>query len=306
MPTIQEIQGAVLVMHGDTVVVETVSPGFTPRTRFQIASVSKQFTAAAVLLLAQRGLLSLDDPIGRWVGGPPSWQGITLHHLLSHTSGLGHWDDYPMIDLHRRVDPQLLLETFHEIPPRFAPGDCWHYSSPAYVLLAHVVEHVADAPYREVLAREIFTPLGLADTFVGEPGDRPDLAVGHGVEGEPVPSYELDVVARGAGDLWSTPADLVRWIDGLRAGRLLDEEHLELMLFPHAATDAGADTSGLGYGWMLGTVGDRPWFHHSGANAGFRSFDACLPESDHRIVILSNTEATGAVAVNELLQAVLV
>ncbi|WP_155372202.1 serine hydrolase domain-containing protein [Catellatospora vulcania] len=306
MPTIPQIPGAVLIVQGDAVVADVTSPGVTARTRFQIASVSKQFTAAAVLLQSQRGLLGLDDPVGRWIDGcPSSWQDITLHHLMAHSSGLGHWDEYPMIDLCRRVEPDDLLKTFHEVPPLFAPGAGWHYSSPAYVLLAHVVERVADLPYREVLEREIFAPLGLADTFAGEPGDRANLAVGLGEDGLPVPSYELDVVAMGAGDLWSTTGDLVRWIDGLRAGRLLDEHHLGLMLSVQASTGGGPDASGYGYGWFIGAVNGRSWFQHSGGNAGFRTFDACLPASNHRIVVLSNTEATTGAVLNTLLTATL-
>jgi CubicO group peptidase (beta-lactamase class C family) len=156
--------------------------------------VSKQFTAAAVLLLAQRGALSLDDQIGRWIGGCPlSWSEITLHHLLTRTSGLGHWDDYPMIDLAVRVQPAELLETFHLVPPLFTAGGGWHYSSPGYVLLARVVERVADEPYRDALAGKIFAPLGMADTFAGSPADRQDVARGHGRDGWPVPSWDLDV-----------------------------------------------------------------------------------------------------------------
>lgn len=302
MPTLPEIPGAVLIMKGDAVIADVTSPGITPRTRFQLASVSKQFTAAAVLLQAQRDLLRLDDPVGRWIGGcPPSWRDITLHHLLAHSSGLGHWDEYPMIDLFKCVPLDELLTTFHEVPPLFAPGRGWHYSSPGYVLLAHVAERVADTPYRELLAREVFAPLGLADTFAGEPGDRTDLAVGLGEDGLPTPSFELDVVGMGAGDLWSTTGDVVRWIDGLRATRLLDEHHLGLMLSEQAPTGRGPDAGGYGYGWAIGEVDGRAWFHHSGDNSGFRTFDACLPASDHRIVILSNSEMTTAALLNDVL-----
>ncbi|GAA1385238.1 serine hydrolase domain-containing protein [Catellatospora chokoriensis] len=306
MPTLPEISGAVLIMKGDDVVADVTSPGVTARTRFQLASVSKQFTAAAVLLQAQRGRLRLSDPVGRWIGGcPPSWQDITLHHLLAHSSGLGHWDEYPMIDLFRWQPLDQLLKTFHEVPPLFAPGGGWHYSSPGYVLLAHVAERVADTPYRELLDRDIFGPLGLADTLAGEPGDRADLAIGLGEDGLPTPSYELDVVGMGAGDLWSTTGDVVRWIDGLRAGRLLDEHHLGLMLSEQAPTGSRPDSRGYGYGWLVGTVDGRDWFHHSGGNSGFRTYDACVPSSNLRIVILSNSETTTTAVLNDVLVAAL-
>jgi len=282
---------SVLIRRGDRTLSETTSAGCTPATRFQIASVSKQFTAAAVLLLAERGRLSLDDPIGRRLGGcPPAWSEITLHHLLAHSSGLGHWHDYPMIDLARRVEPAELLATFHQVPPLFRPGAGWHYSSPAYVLLAHVVQEAAGRPYRDFLAGEVFTPLGLTSTFAGSPGDRPDIAQGHDRQGRPIGSWELDVVGMGAGDIWSTTTDLLSWIDGLRAGRLLGAHYRDLMLSEQAPTGRGNDDRGYGYGWFVGTVEGHSWFHHSGDNAGFIAFAGCVPELECRIVLLNNSD----------------
>jgi CubicO group peptidase (beta-lactamase class C family) len=244
MSNVPPVRGSVLVVRGAHTLAARTSDDCTVRTRFQIASVSKQFTAAAVLLLAQRGAVNLDDRIGRRLDGcPPSWQDITLHHLLTHTSGLGHWDEYPMIGLARPVEPAELLTTFHRVPLLFPPGTGWHYSSPAYVLLAHVVQQAAGTPYRDFLATEIFTPLGMADTFAGSAGARPDIATGHDRDGRPVPSWELDV----------------------------------------------------------GSVEGHAWFQHSGDNAGFRAFVACLPELDSRFVLLSNSDLTGRDAVTDLL-----
>jgi CubicO group peptidase (beta-lactamase class C family) len=293
---------SVLIRRGDRTLTDTTSPGCTPATRFQLASVSKQFTAAAVLLLAERGRVSLDDPIDRRLAGcPPAWSDITVHHLLNHTSGLGHWDDHPMIDLARRVEPAELLATFHRVPPLFRTGAGWHYSSPAYVLLAHVVQGAADRPYRDFLAEEIFSPLGLTGTFAGSPGDRPDIARGHDRDGHPIGSWDLDVVNVGAGDVWSTTADLLSWIDGLRAGRLLGERHRDLMLSEQAPTGRVGDATGYGYGWFVGTVGGHSWFHHSGDNAGFIAFDACVPELDCRIVLLNNSDTYDATTFGDLL-----
>jgi len=306
MSAVPQVPGSVLIVRGDATVAAVTSDDCTERTRFQIASVSKQFTAAAVLLLAERGELSLDDPVGRRLGGcPPAWREITLHHLLTHTSGLGHWHDFPMIDLALRTEPAELLETFRRVPPLFRAGAGWHYSSPGYVLLAHVVQEAAGAPYRDVLAGEIFTPLGMAGTFAGSPGDRADIAGGHDRDGRPVPSWELDVVGMGAGDIWSTAADLVRWIDGLRAGRVLGERYRALMLSERAPTGGGPDARGYSYGWFVGSVAGHSWFHHSGDNLGFRAFDACVPELDCRIVLLSNSASTDAAALTDLLGAAL-
>ncbi|WP_025618447.1 serine hydrolase domain-containing protein [Salinispora cortesiana] len=165
----------IVVRQGDDVVVADCT-----ESRFQLASVSKQFTAAAVLLLVEEGTLLLEDPISRWIDGcPEQWRDITLHHLLNHTSGLGHWDDYPMIDLGQWVEPSELLNTFHSVPLQFPTGQGWRYSSPAYVLLAQIVQRSADTPYRSFLAERIFDPLGLTQTFAGMPTAQPNLALGH-------------------------------------------------------------------------------------------------------------------------------
>jgi CubicO group peptidase (beta-lactamase class C family) len=242
MSELPEIQSSsVLIMKRGVPVVDVAAEGCAPSTRFQIASVSKQFTAAAVLRLAERGALGLDDPVGRRIGScPRSWRDVTLHHLLSHTSGVGHWHDYPMIDLIRWVEPAELLETFQQLPPVFAPGTGWHYSSPGYVLLAHVVQRAANAPYRDVLTREIFGPLGMRDTFAGSSAGRKHVARGYGRDGLPAAAFELDVVGMGARDVWSTTHDLLVWVDGLRAGRLLGERYRTLMLTERAPTGAGA------------------------------------------------------------------
>lgn len=278
----------IAVQQGDEVVVADYT-----KSRFQLASVSKQFTAAALLLLVEEGTPLLEDPISRWIDGcPEQWRDITLHHLLSHTSGLGHWDDYPMIDLGERVEPSELLKTFHSVPLQFPPGAGWRYSSPAYVLLAQIVQRSADTPYRAFLADRIFDRLGLTQTFAGMPTARPNLALGHDADGQPLPTWELDVVGMGAGDVWSTANDMLTWLDALQRGRLLSEPYRTLMLTEQARTGKGPEESGYGYGVFLGELNNRRWWHHSGHNAGYKTFVGHIPELDRRFVVLSNTEAT--------------
>ncbi|SCF27502.1 CubicO group peptidase, beta-lactamase class C family [Micromonospora matsumotoense] len=291
------VRTEILVRQGEDFIVHDAT-----RTRYQLASVSKQFTAAAVLLLVQDGRLLLDDVVGRWIDGcPEDWRDITLHQLLTHTSGLGHWDDYPMIDLARWVEPDELLKTFHRVPLRYPPGGGWSYSSPAYVLLAHVVERVADTPYRVFLADRLFGPLGLTRTFAGTGAGQPDLAPGHDAEGRPLPTWELDVVGMGAGDVWSTAEDVLTWTDALQDGRLLGEPYRTLMLTERARTGRGPEESGYGYGVFVGEHDGRRWWHHSGHNAGFKAFTVNIPDLGRRVVVLSNTEATDAGTVTPLL-----
>jgi CubicO group peptidase (beta-lactamase class C family) len=291
------VRTEILVRQGDAVIADDATD-----VRYQLASVSKQFTAAAVLLLADDGILSLDDTIGHWIDGcPQEWRGITLHHLLTHTSGLGHWHDYPMIDLGEWVEPGELLETFHRVPLQYPPGKGWSYSSPAYVLLAHVVERATGTPYRIFLADRIFGPLGLTRTFAGAPNRHPDLAQGHDAAGKPLPTWELDVVGVGAGDVWSTARDLLAWLDALQDGRLLGEPHRTLMLTERARTGLGPKASGYGYGTFVGEVNGQRWWWHDGQNAGFTAFAANIPEHGRRIVVLSNTEKRDAAFLEPLI-----
>lgn len=288
-------RGVLLLAHGDDLVLEQVGGAAddtsgvpcTRATRFQIASISKQMTAVAVLLLAERKAVDLTDPVARWLPGTPAhWSGITLHHLLTHTSGIGHWSDYPTIDLAGPSDPDDLLAAFAAVAPFFAPGEGWRYSSPGYVLLSRVVERAADRPYAAVLDEEVFGPLGMTGSFAGTPVDRVEVAMGH-EDGRPVPSWDLDVVNQGTGDVWCTGPDLLTWLDVPRRGRLLTPASVAAMTTAHATIPTkGGDA--YGYGCFLGQLAGEPAVHHSGYNLGFKSLAAWLPESDRRLVLLTN------------------
>ena len=266
--------------------------GCTLGTRFQVASVSKQFSAAAVLLLADRGVLSVNDPIGNWLDGcPATWDPITVHHLLSHSSGLIHWKHLPGLDLTKPVAARELLNIFASAPLLAAPGERFPYSSPGYVLLAHIIERAAGQSYSAFLAREIFGPLGLNATFSGNARGEADLAAGHH-NGAAVPSYELDTTGLGTGSIWSTAADLARWDRALASGHVLSEAARQAMFtiqVPVHDDDGVIRTEGYGYGWFIGTVpGGRRVLYHPGDQAGFCSLNAWFPDDDVRVAVLSN------------------
>ena len=174
------------------------------------------------------------------------------------------------------------------------PGASYEYSSPGYVLLAHIVECVSGRPYRSFLAEEIFAPLGLRSTFAGNGAGAPDLATPLHL-GEPVPSFELDVVGMGAGDVWSTVDDLASWDAALNEGQLLTEASRRAMLTVHTPvneTIAGVQLDGYGYGWYMADIGGHPVVFHTGGNAGFQSINAILPADDATVIALMND--TGA------------
>jgi CubicO group peptidase (beta-lactamase class C family) len=298
------MHGAALIQRGteDLVAVAAGPAGTSPgsecsaSTRFQIASVTKQFTAAAVLLLADRGVLSPADPVHRWLDDcPAAWEPITLHHLLSHTAGLVHWPQLAGLDVTRAVPASEKLRIFAAASLLSPPGEHYSYSSPGYVLLAHIIERAAGQPYPEFVDQEIFGPLGMTATFDGNPRGQHDLAVGRD-EGAEVASFDLDTLGMGTGSIWSTVGDLARWDRALADGQILSAAARQAMLTAHVPLEDDDDlirTEGYGYGWYIGTaVHGRRFFYHTGDNPGFRSFNAWFPDDDVRLALLSNEGST--------------
>jgi CubicO group peptidase (beta-lactamase class C family) len=307
--SLAQLRGTVLVRRGGADLLSLAGgtsggaddAAITTGTRFQVASVSKQFTAAAALLLVDRGALTVDDRLVDVLeGGPPSWKAITVHQLLCHTSGLAHWRELPELDLTASIPAEELLTIFRAAPLLSEPGERYSYSSLGYVLLAHVVERVSGTPYRVFLADELFSPLGLDSTFAGNAGAALDVATPlH--RGEPVASFELDVVGMGAGDLWSTVGDLLTWDDALVTGRILSEESRREMFTPHAAVEEDVPVltiHGYGYGWFLAELAGHRITFHTGDNAGFQSINAFLPDDRASFAALTNDASTDLIAVS--------
>jgi CubicO group peptidase (beta-lactamase class C family) len=269
----------------------------TLQSEFQIASVSKSFGAAAILLLEERGRLSVHDLVDRWIRpSPPHWAKLTVHDLMAHTAGLVHWRDLPELDLFRAPSWERLLEVFARPALKFAPGDGWAYSSPGYRMLAEIVGQAGGEPYARFLEREIFRPLGLSATRAGNRSAHPERAAVGYFGGEPEPSFELDTANCGAGDIWSTTGDLARWNSALETpGRLLSGPSLDRMFAAHAAIPPGAPGSApgiadlaYGYGWYLGKVSGFPLRFHPGDNPGFRALNLRVTGPDVTLVVLTN------------------
>ncbi len=283
----------------------------TPQTAFQIASISKQFTAAAILLLQGRGALSVRDRLcARLANCPPAWEAITVHHLLTHTSGIGHWKDFPTLSLFEPIPRAEFLRTFQRAPLLFAPGTRWAYSSPGYVLLAHLVEQTVGEPLATFLARAVFAPLGMASTGVETVAPWPEQAsIGYSA-GRPAPVFDLDSLGIGTGDIWSTTGDMARWDAALMAAGILDADARHAMFTPQADTTdtlPSGEAIRYGYGWFLAEVQGHRLVYHPGDNAGYHAFNACLPDDEAAVIVLTNdeeidTDALGLRLVHEVLR----
>ena len=316
--------GAVIVARGDQVLFRGAygladrgeGTPLTPEHRFRLASVSKQFTAAAVLRLQDRGVLSVDDPVCRWVQPcPEAWRAVTLHHLLSHQSGIPdlmtrsdwsklRWRDWTLADL--AADTARL-------PLVFAPGERGGYTNAAYNLLGLVVERASGRPFTDYLRSELLDPLGMADTGWDD-GSAP-LATGYAATAEGLgPRRKSGAsVVFAAGALYSTIDDMLTWNRALHGvgdspGALLSPRSYAQMIAADPArryngvTRAGVPQT-FGYGVFIGTPGlrgnpgfsDRQIFH-TGSWSGFRAYTAHQPDADVTVVVLSNNyEQAGAV-----------
>jgi CubicO group peptidase (beta-lactamase class C family) len=301
---INDLRGVVLaVRQGSTIVHAAGGPAdvdtgvaCTTDTRFAIASVSKQFTAAAVLLLVERGVVALNDPLSRWFGQSPSWwRQVTVHQVLTHTSGLGHWQDVGGIEGFCALNVDQRLAAIQATTPRVTPGRQWSYSGLGYLLLGQIVERIESRSYGSFLQAEIFSPLGMAATSSGpEPTSQP-TAHGHH-DGTRVPVLDLAALP-GTGDVWSTASDLARYSSAVRGGELLTRRSRQALTTPQAPLGEEAynldwiEAHSYGYGYFTGSLIGRPAAFHPGDNPGYQSFSASIPDSDTSVVVLLNDDA---------------
>jgi CubicO group peptidase (beta-lactamase class C family) len=269
----------------------------TPETRFQICSISKQFTAVAVMLLAESGWLDVAEPVARWLPGcPPQWERVTTHHLLTHTAGVRHWGDAPGFDASLAMDPAERVALIQQAPLLAHPGARWQYSSPGYLLVAHIVEQAGGQPYADFLTEQILVPLGLTSTSVGSLLRE---AVARGYRGDqPVSPWPLSTMA-GTGDICSTVGDVARFTSAVHSGSLIGPQSRQAMLTPsmplpdgETSSDGWPSCHGYGYGHYLGRIGGHAAFLHTGDNPGYRSVAVWLPDQEGCVVVLSNDEAT--------------
>jgi len=258
----------------------------TARTRFHIASVSKSFTAAAILLLEESGRLSVRQPVARVLPGYPRGDAITIHDLLAHTSGIPNVNDLPDYD-RRSVVPWSLpdiVSWFQDLPLEFEPGSRYRYSNSNYNLLAHIIERVTGQGYGAYLRSRVLAPAGLLDT--GHDGRAADLiadrAAGYapvGLDGFENAPYVDWTIKTGNGSLYSTVNDLHRWVQVLIGGRLLRPESTAKMFADHRG--------GVGYGWSVRN-GERPSVAVTGRSPGFSSSVEHFSRSRVTVVVLAN------------------
>jgi D-alanyl-D-alanine carboxypeptidase len=263
-----------------------------PDDVLRIGSVTKQFTAVAILMLMEEGKLQLTDSVTTLLPGyPATGKDVTVEHLLTHTSGIPSFTDMQSYQLgkSKKTSMQDIISRFKNEPLQFAPGSQWKYNNSGYFLLGAIIEKVSGKSYATFVAERIFTPLGMkATTYEGfERGGKKR------VEGYSkfISKYELaDEIDMGqphaAGALVSTVDDLARWGEAVQAGKLLNAETWKRAFTPYTLTD-GKKTN-YGYGWMIGKLQGVDVVQHGGGIDGFSSFALHIPSERVYVAVLSN------------------
>ena len=289
-------KGEVVLRKGYGMAQMDLGIAVSPDHVFEIGSVTKQFTAAIVLRLAEQGKLTLSDPITKYFpqmtfGGAT----ITLEQLLSHTSGVPNYTDMPEWIPRWREDMtvETLFALFRDKPLDFPPGTLWSYSNSGYILLGAVIEKVTGKSYEEVVESELFAPLGMHDSRYGH---QEEIVRGRvagyvkGAEGWANAPYLSLTQPYAAGSLMSTVDDLARWSDALEAGKVVSPASRDRMftsVLLHGGDQDGIATR-YGLGNAMTDVAGRPAHEHGGGIHGFTCDLLRVPGDDLLVVILSN------------------
>ena len=286
--------------YGDAGIATPQSPAVpaTPGMRYSIGSISKQFTAAAILLLQQEGKLSLDDPVGKYIPGLTRGDEVTIRETLSHTSGYqDYWpEDYTMTTMDHPETAQEIIDTWGKKPLDFEPGTQWQYSNTNFVIAGRIVEVVSGENYWDFLSEHIFRPLGMKSVWNS---DQRKLTQ---VDATPYYRHALGPLrvapkeGKGwmfaAGELAMTPHDLALWDESLLARSILSPESYKEMFTEVKLKDGKGTHYGLGV--EVRERNGHSSIEHSGEVSGFVSDNEVLIDDGVAVVVLTNQDAINA------------
>jgi len=286
-------KGRVLLRKGYGMANYELDAPNTPQTKFHLASISKSFTAAAIMILEERGLLSVSDPLSKYIPDYPEGDKITIHHLLIHTSGIPNVNSFPDYNAKSKFPQTLasIIEMFKNQPLTMKPGERSSYSNSNYNVLAFIIEKVSGKSYGDFLKENIFDPLGMKDT--GHDGKASAIVKNRASGYAPVGARDLEnaswidwTIKTGNGSLYSTVEDLYKWDRTLYTENILKKSALDKMFTPHIE-DAG-------YGWYISRRLNRKVIRFSGRSPGFQGEIQRYVDDDVCVIILSNNYSGAA------------
>jgi CubicO group peptidase (beta-lactamase class C family) len=303
-----KFMGAVLVARGDEILL---SKGYgyadlewkipnTSETKFRLASITKQFTAASVLLLEERGQLRVEDPVAKYIpDAPKAWSKITIFNLLTHTSGIPNFTALPDYASTKGVgiSPEQRIAQLRDRPLDFDPGTKWAYSNSGYVVLGEIIEKVGGVPYGQFVRDNIFTPLGMNDSgYDSNSRIIERRASGYRTEaaGSLLNAEYIDMsIPYAAGGLYSTTQDLLKWERALFGGKILTQASLVKMTTPFLSNYA--------FGLSVEQQGGLKAIVHTGSIDGFSTVMHYWPDQRITVVVLANEETNSHVDIVEKL-----
>jgi len=284
----------------------------TPQTKHRICSITKQFTAMAVMILQERGMLSVHDKVNKYL---PDYkeldERITIHHLLTHTSGLQYLfgTDFEKSLDNPKHKHEYMINHFRDLPLLCEPGEVWNYSNFGYYLLGCIIENLSSISYDEFLNRNIFKPLNMNDTGVER--DKKiiqELATGYYLNDDELIRFKYMNVdlAFGAGDIYSTVEDMLLWDKALYTEDLVSKNTLDLIFTPYANSgETGSEDNDYGYGWFIDKMYGRNRIRHDGGGLGFITDFHRYVDEEISISVLSNYGFTAVWRISEILAAIL-
>ena len=291
----QNIPGLSLAVVKDGVVIKAAGYGVadrktstpaTPETVYKIASVSKQFIATGIMLLAQEGRLGVDDPVKKFiVDVPAAWTPITIRHLLTHTAGLVR--EPPAFNPFRTDTDADLIKSAYATPLVFTPGEKWQYSNLGYVMLAEIMARVSGQPWSQFMTEKVFRPSGMSATRTTTTDPLVKKATGYSDNDKLIDAPDWPAV-RAGGAFLSTVLDLAKWDAVLRTNAILTEATLVQMWTPTTLNDGKPYV--YGFGWHTSRPGQRRQVWHSGGLPGFKAQYHRYINDGVSVIILMNID----------------
>jgi CubicO group peptidase (beta-lactamase class C family) len=303
----KKFMGSVLVAQDGRILLDK-SYGFanleweipnTSTTKFRLGSITKQFTAASILLLEERGKLKVEDPVKKYMpNAPAAWDKITIFHLLTHTSGIPSFTSFSDFESKEAqpMTPEKLVAWFRDKPLEFEPGEKWNYSNSGYILLGYLLEKISGQSYSDFVQQNIFTPLGMKDSgYDSNSAIIAHRAAGYapGNDGPVNAGFVHMSIPFSAGALYSTTEDLLRWEQGLFGGKVLKPESLAKMTTPFKQDYA--------FGLGVATRNGHKVIAHNGGIEGFNTSLAYYPDDKLVVAVLANLNGGAADALAEKL-----
>ena len=260
---------------------------------FQIGSMTKQFTAIAILMLEEQGKLSVKDPVSKYIADYPSGEQITIHHLLTHTSGIKDFTKMKSLSEISKKDmtPEMMVGFFKNEPVDFAPGEKFEYNNSGYVLLGYLIELASGESYEEFIKKHIFEKAGMsASRYASDRTLIPQKAYGYhkkerGYVNKTIISYSIPF---SSGALMSTANDLLKWQNALNQNLLIRAETLKKAFSSYRLNNG--EMFSYGYGWHIKDINGTPTREHGGSIFGFKSMGVYVPSEDLYVIGLSNCD----------------